>query len=150
MGAIPQTVPEKPSKFLHCIVSGILQAAEWVLQTTWGLCWGGSRPPPPLPRTPFLPSLNICYYNNKGQWRVLEVKLGDDLGSWLLLVLSIVTPTMPLRRKRSPSFNERTEERRRRRRRSTSSEFYGTNVFSFISWAGINYFQYSRLRFGPV
>ena len=86
---------QKTSEFLHRIVSNILQAAEWVLRTTWGLCWGGSWPPAP----PFLPSSHICYYNNKGQWRVFEVKLGDDLGSWLLLVLSIVTPTMSLWRR---------------------------------------------------
>lgn len=29
-----QIVPEKPPKFLHCIVSDILGAAEWELQTT--------------------------------------------------------------------------------------------------------------------
>ncbi len=43
-----QTVPEKPSRFLHCFVFHILQAAEWVLQTTWGLCWGGPPAPAPL------------------------------------------------------------------------------------------------------
>lgn len=64
------------------------------------------------------------------QWRVLEVKLGDDLGSRLLLVLSIVTPTMSLWRRRSPSFNEGAEEKRWRR--STSFEFCGTRVLTFL------------------
>lgn len=97
----------------------------------------------PTPRTPFLPSSHICYYNNKGQWRVLEVKPGDDLGSWLLLVLSIVTPTMSLRR-RAPQVLM-MEERRKGDGGATHLNFMGVFLYSF---AGMKYSQHSRLRVG--
>lgn len=48
------------------------------------------EPRPPTP--PRLPPPSVCRCNNKGLGRVLEVKLGDNLRSRLLLVLSIVTP----------------------------------------------------------
>lgn len=39
--------------------------------------------PTPDPRTLFLRSSHICYDDNGGQWQVLEVKLGGNLGgSW--------------------------------------------------------------------
>lgn len=45
----------------------------------------------PTPNTPLLPPPSVCRCNNEGLGRVLEVKLGDNLRSCLLLVLSIVT-----------------------------------------------------------
>lgn len=62
------SAPGEPSKFLHCIVCDVLS--------------GGLR------------TLLSLFKDLPRQWQVLEVKRGDKLGSWLLLVLSIVTPTM--------------------------------------------------------
>lgn len=104
MRTCPQTKPEKPPKFLHCTEHHILQAAEKGLQMTQGLSWGGI--PPPF----FKPPSHICYYNNEGKWWVLEVKLGNDLGSRLLL-LSIVSPATSLQRTESASFSEGTEKK---------------------------------------